>query len=151
MTSAGFDPEAVLRALDRHGVEYVVIGGVAAAALGSPSHSDDLDICHDPDPDNVARLETALAEVGARSVTWNVVGRASVETDAGRVDCIAQPYGTRGFVELCRTADEVEIDDLHVRVASIDDLMLMKIAAGRLQDRVHLENLGALRDELEGR
>jgi hypothetical protein len=38
---------------------------------------------------------------------------------------------------------------MRVRVASIDDLMRMKLAAGRPKDLIELEVLGALRDELD--
>lgn len=38
-----------------------------------------------------------------------------------------------------------------MQVASLEDLIRMKTAAGRPKDRVELETLGALRDELEGR
>ena len=36
-----------------------------------------------------------------------------------------------------------------VRVASLDDLMRMKRAAGRPKDLIQLEHLGALREEIE--
>jgi hypothetical protein len=39
--------------------------------------------------------------------------------------------------------------DLEVPVASLDDLIRMKRAAGRPKDRIELEILGALRDEID--
>ena len=41
----GFDPEAILRTLVDHGVEFVLIGGVAATLHGSPLRTGDVDIC----------------------------------------------------------------------------------------------------------
>ena len=57
-----------------------------------------------------------------------------------------------GFDDLVANAVAAELDvDLLVPVASLDDLTRMKRAAGRPKDRVELEILGALRDELDTR
>ena len=60
------DVEAILGALDRHRVEYVLIGGLAARIHGSPFLTEDLDITPALDRENLARLATALQELGAR-------------------------------------------------------------------------------------
>jgi len=44
-TGADFQPEEVLRLLDRHRVRYVLIGGLAAILHGSPSVTRDIDVC----------------------------------------------------------------------------------------------------------
>jgi hypothetical protein len=46
-------------------------------------------------------------------------------------------------------ATDEDLDGLAARVAALDDLIRMRRAAGRTKDRVALEWLGALRDELE--
>lgn len=63
---ADFDPAALLDALDRHRVDYLVVGGVAAAAYGAQRLTHDLDVVADYDGDNLDRLSSALAEVGVR-------------------------------------------------------------------------------------
>ncbi|HXX61648.1 MAG TPA: hypothetical protein VEI48_10205, partial [Candidatus Sulfotelmatobacter sp.] len=70
-------------------------------------------------------------------------------TDAGDLDIIATPAGTAGYHDLSRTAATIDLDGMRVQVASIDDLMRMKLAAGRPKDLIELEVLGALRDELD--
>ena len=70
-------------------------------------------------------------------------------TDAGPVDCLVTPAGTDGFVDLDASATDEDLDGLVVRVASLDDLIRMKRAADRPQDRIAIEWLSALRDELE--
>ena len=55
----------------------------------------------------------------------------------GRVD----PDGAPGYAVLRRRADRMDLDDLTVAVASIEDLIAMKRAAGRPQDLVDLESL----------
>ncbi len=61
-----FQPEEILRALERHAVRYIVIGGIAATLHGSPLRTGDLDICPARDRDNLERLAAALAEIRAR-------------------------------------------------------------------------------------
>jgi hypothetical protein len=61
------------------------------------------------------------------------------------------PSGTNGFADLDASATEEDLDGLTVRVASIDDLIRMKLAAGRPQDLIAVEWLSALRDEVEER
>src|SRR4051795_5178330 len=63
---ADFDPAEALRVLERHGVLYVVIGALAAAASGAPVVTRDLDITPARDPANLERLASALVELDAR-------------------------------------------------------------------------------------
>jgi hypothetical protein len=158
-----FSPLSALEMLTEHGVRFVMIGGVAAAAHGSPSLTGDLDICYSRDPENLDRLAAALAELhatlrGADADVGFVPDAASLAagdhftftTDAGDLDALGTPAGTDGFADLDTNAVDVDLDGLVVRVASLEDLIRMKRAAGRPKDRVELEILGALRDELRG-
>ena len=45
-------------------------------------------------------------------------------------------------------SQEVDLGGFTIRVASIDDLIRMKRAAGRPKDLIEVEVLGALRDEI---
>ena len=56
----------LLRALLRHGVDFVVVGGVAAQLEGAPILTFDLDVLYDKNPENLARLLAALRELKAR-------------------------------------------------------------------------------------
>ena len=49
--------------LQRHGVEFVVIGGQAAVLYGSPLPTYDIDLCYRRSPENLQRLAEALAEI----------------------------------------------------------------------------------------
>jgi hypothetical protein len=66
MSDPRFDPESILTALEREGVRYVVIGGLAAVLQGSPVFTQDVDICPARDGENLVRLARALRSVGAR-------------------------------------------------------------------------------------
>ena len=122
----------------------------------------DVDICYARDPENLERLSEALRDLGARlrgaqgevpfRLDTDALQRAdhfTFSTDAGPIDCIGTPAGTEAFGDLDAAATDEDLDGLVVRVASVDDLIRMKRAAGRPQDRVSVEWLSALRDELE--
>jgi hypothetical protein len=73
------DVEAILGALDRHGVDYVLIGGIAARLHGSPLLTEDVDITPALDRPNLARLAEALTELearlrGAEDVAFSTIG-----------------------------------------------------------------------------
>ena len=163
MTERQFDPVHLLQRLTAHGVRFVLIGGLAGKAHGSPTLTVDLDICPADDRDNLERLAAALGELGA---TWRgaphdapfVPERQTIErnevltlvTDSGDLDVVRHPVGVMGFEELAANAVDAELaDGLFVRVASLDDLIAMKRAAGRPKDRIELEVLGALREEID--
>lgn len=160
MSDPAFDPQRILGVLVEHGVRFVLIGGWAAKLQGSPTVTADLDICYDRDPRNLERLAEALSglSVRLRGVTDDVPFHLDARTlrsrdtftltsDAGDLDLLGAPAGVAGFAELAAGADELELDDLRVLVASVDDLMRMKRAVGRPKDLIELQVLEALRQE----
>jgi hypothetical protein len=158
-----FDPLAAIGVLQAHEVRFVLIGGVAGAAHGSPSVTQDLDICPQRSDENLERLAAALRSVHARlrgvddevpflldARTLAAGDHVTFVTDVGDLDCLLTPSGTEGFDELARDAVMVDLGDVVVAVASLDALIRMKRAAGRPKDRADMEILGALRDEIDG-
>jgi hypothetical protein len=160
-----FDPLGALRTLIAYKVDFVVIGGLAARLHGSPSVTNDLDVCHDDSAANLKRVARALTEMGARlrlpdpdervavklddrllAATHNL----SLTTEFGAVDLLARPAGTQGYADLARSALTLKLARaVSVRVASIDDLIRMKRASGRPKDLIEIEVLTALQDEIE--
>jgi hypothetical protein len=59
------DFEDFLELLDRHGVRHLIIGGLAFIYHAKPRFTKDIDIWLDPEPDNLARANAALAEFGS--------------------------------------------------------------------------------------
>jgi len=159
---APFDLGGLLATLARHGVEYVVIGGIAGVAHGSPTVTADLDICYRRTRSNMAALAAALRDLHAELAgaepglpfvldtrTIEMGDRFTFETEAGGFDCLGTPDGTGGYDDLVRDAVEVEAFGVRFKVVSLDDLIRMKRAAGRPKDRIELEVLGALREEID--
>lgn len=162
MSDPVFDPLALLDALGRHEVRFVLIGGLAGRLWGSPTVTGDLDICHASDAANLSRLAEALRELRARlrgvgddvpflldERTLAAGDHFTFTTDAGPLDCLGTPSGTQGYQDLARTAEEMEIGGRTVKVAAIEDLIRMKLATGRAKDRIEVEVLGAVREEIE--
>jgi predicted nucleotidyltransferase len=153
-----FDPRVLLRRLVDGGVDFVVVGGVAAVAHGSAAFTQDLDITYAPDDENLNRLGRVLVELDARlrGVTDDVPfipdGRTlrrtrllTLESPEGLIDLLAQPDGSPTYARLRERADLYEIAGVEVRVASLDDLIAMKKAAGRPKDLIAIEELEAIK------
>ena len=165
MTEQTFDFLTPLERFAAHRVRYVVIGGVAARLRGSNVITGDLDICYAREPEDLERLAAALTELGATlrgapkdvpfvldAKTLEMGDHFMFDTRLGPIDILGTPGGIPGgFDELAGSADEMDIGGLKVRVVSIDDLIRMKRSAGRPKDLIMVEELGALRDEVDRR
>jgi len=161
--STPFDPRPALNVLMAHRVQFIIVGGIAGVLLGSPSLTFDLDICYARDKANLEALAKALGELKATlrgappglpflldAKTLRMGDCFTFDTSTGSLDCLGTPSGTKGYGDLIERANEVILgEDLHVRVASIDDLIRMKRAAGRPKDRIAVEILSALKEERE--
>lgn len=162
MAEAGvFEPVALLEALTRHGVSFVVVGGIAALAQGSPLPTEDVDITPQRSDENVERLAAALGELDVRLRTEagddvplppdaRLLAQADVwtlTTRFGDLDLVFVPPGTAGYDDLRRDAFEVDLGDgVRVSVASLADVIRSKEASNRPKDRAQLP---ALRQTLE--
>jgi hypothetical protein len=157
-----FRPEAVIGLLGRNEVRYVLIGGLAAITHGAGVVTQDVDVCYARDPENLGRLADALREVHADlrgaepglpfrldATTLARGDSFTFTTDVGWVDILGTPSGVEGYDDLARTADTYTLFGHRVLVASLDDLIRMKRAAGRPKDLLAVEELGALRDEID--
>ncbi len=149
-----FQPRAILTVLERHRVEYVVIGGIAAVLRGAPFVTGDLDISPNRELGNLNRLAAALieldatptiadppAELGTQLDGATIAGFASLSLDTpfGQLDLVLLPDGTRGFDDLNRSATNIEIEiGLTVSVAALADVVRSKAAAGRAKDHAQL-------------
>lgn len=153
-----FKVERILRTLTSHGVDFVVVGGIAATLLGSARDTFDLDICPAFDADNLDSLGKALVELEARlrgveeAVPFTPNGRAlwnvdllTLDTVAGPVDILIRPNGAPPYEHLRRRAERKDLGSFSVLVASIEDLIAMKEAAGRPKDLVVVEELEAIK------
>lgn len=139
----------------------MVIGGIAGRLLGSPTVTNDLDICYARNDENHVRMAAALVALNARlrgvdeEVPFQLDAKTIANgdsftfvTDAGSLDVLGTPSGTNGFDDLVRTATAVDLDGVSVNVCDIEDLLRMKRASGRAKDLIEVEVLKAVQEEL---
>jgi hypothetical protein len=153
-----FSPTLILERLVARGVDFVVVGGIAVVLHGSARLTQDLDISYAADDTNLEQLGAVLVELGAKlrgvdgelpfvpdARTLRQTSILCLETKLGILDLLAQPEGAPPYHELRGRADRLNVGDLAVLVASIDDLLAMKRAAGRAKDLADIEDLEAIR------
>ncbi len=150
-----FQPEQILRVLTKHGVNYVLIGGLAATMHGSPHLTQDVDITPQRSRENLTRLSDALRAleakvraVGIEPLPFNHdaeflagVDVWNLDTLYGDLDISFVPTGTEGFADLRRDAVTLNVGDLTVVVASLGDIIRSKQAANRDKDQLTLPTL----------
>ncbi len=154
--AARFQPGAQFECLNRHGVVYVLIGGVAARLQGSVRKTADVAICPAPDDENADRLVRALRELDARiyvdpntpALPFSADARSlkslsivNMLTRFGRLDIVWEPPGSTGYQDLQQDAATVEVLGQEVVVASIEGLIRTKGAAGRPKDMETIADL----------
>jgi hypothetical protein len=149
-----FDPYALLEALDRQRVTYIIVGGLGRVLHGSDELTDGLDIVPSMREENVRRLGLALDELNARRpdgkslVVERDLARQPVlelQTDAGELKVVREPEGTRGYDDLRRRATREPIGrGLRPSVASPDDHARMLAALDREQDQVPRQTMQRL-------
>jgi hypothetical protein len=155
--SQAFDPYAILAALDRRRVTYIVIGSFGRVVRGAEEVPDGLDIVPSLRAENLRRLDAALEDleaVDANGVrialeTATITNEPLVEarTPAGVLKIVPEPEGTRGYDDLRRAATMEHLGrGLRPSVASTGDLARMLAALGREDD---LPKLQALRHVAE--
>jgi predicted nucleotidyltransferase len=150
------DAERIFAALQEHGVEYVLIGGMAVQTHGHVRMTNDADLVPAPDPANLARLADALNAMGARvlnpghedeAITASMLPRSTVwqfTTRDGNIDVMHEVPGGREFEQLYRDAMSISLDNVEIQVVGLDDLVRMKLARGR---DVDLADVAALTDD----
>jgi hypothetical protein len=161
-----YEPERLLQTLNRYGVAYVVVGGLAAVAHGSTLPTEDVDITPARDRPNLDRLGAALSELNARlrtehepqGVAFPCDGASiaaqplmlNLVTDVGDVDLTLTPTGfPTGYDELVIRSVSIDVGDGKATlIAALDDVIASKRAAGRNKDLAALPYLNALAEEI---
>jgi len=159
-----FDPLKILNRL--RDVECIVVGGFAAVLYGAPTTTGDLDIMPRADEQNIARFATAMESMHAVvrepastgrpiRVTLSLLnqtarraalgGQLRTSTDAGPLDILWRLHDARGYGDLVAGSRVLAEDELRVCVLGLDDLIEVKAAIDRPQDRAALPYLREIR------
>ena len=164
---ADYDPVGMLRVLIARGVEFVVVGGVAARLRGAPILTQDLDVTPRSTKSNLERLAAALTDLEAQLRTATnpegvqfphdpallaAANTWTLTTRLGDLDLVFEPAGTRGYEDLKADAEPLQValePPLSVPVASLEDIIRSKQAAGRAKDQAALPLLRQTLDEID--
>ncbi len=170
------DEARIFRALDDHGVAFVVVGGSAAILWGAQQATRDVDCVAESSVENHRRLCDALRQMGNPRLRIEGVDDGTAaelskqllhpdffartaastwRTDSGSIDVLSDIPGVDGrpvpYVELRARATFAPISALRIPVASLDDIIDSKTHADRAKDRDALPELLELRRRLQGR
>jgi hypothetical protein len=148
----------VLGALVRGNVDFILIGGVAAVAHGSPRTTQDIDIVYERSIANLERLFTALEPYNPylRDAPPGLPFRLDVATlkaglnftlttDAGWLDLFAEIPGGGTYNDLRVSSIEVELFGFRCRILDLDGLIRAKRASGRPKDLETIAELESIR------
>ena len=144
------------------GVEFVVIGGVAAVHHGSAHVTFDLDICYSQSQPNLRRLASALAPFHPRprafpadlpfvwdEVTLRNATVFTLESDLGGIDLLAEVAGVGSYGDALAHSTIVEDFDRRFAMLNLRSLIESKRAANRVKDQLILPELEALLEAQE--
>ena len=154
----------LLEVLERHGVDFVVVGGVAGLAQGSSYPTYDLDVAYARDRANLDRLADALTAIGVTlrgappdlpfqldAQTLSNGANFTFDTEFGSFDVLGDIAGIKSYEDLRSASQLKRIAGVEVRVASLDDLISMKRAANRIKDQLMVTEYVELADEIRRR
>jgi hypothetical protein len=134
--------ERVALALESARLEAILFGNAAAALHGAPITTIDFDFLFRRTPMNLRKLKQFATQLGATvfrpyypvSSLFRIVN-----DDIGlQVDFLSVAHGVRSFESLRSRATRVPFGDVTLLVASLQDIIKSKRAAGRERDRAVL-------------
>lgn len=147
-----------LRLLASGGVEFIVIGGMAAAAHGSARSTLDLDVVYSRDPENIRRLAEVLGPhkpylrgappglpftFDAETIRHGL--NFTLTTDIGDFDFLGEVVGGGTYADLFPRTVEIEAFGVRCRYVTLDALVALKRAAGRPKDLEAIAELELIR------
>ena len=154
------DFQALLEKLAHGGVEFIVVGGVAATAHGSVRLTADLDIVYQRTPENIKRLVAALETCSpylrgappGLPFQWDeqTILRGlnfTLSTSLGDIDLLGEITGGGGYEELMPHSIILDPFGIRCYCLSLEHLIRVKRAAGRPRDLEAIAELEAILEE----
>lgn len=151
-----FAPSEIVRLLTEAGVDFIIVGGVAATLAGSPLTTRDLDLVYETGRENIDRLLEVLQRIDARYK--DPAGRRIVpdpsklseikvnllSTSLGDLDLLRHIGDGLDYPALVSRSVAYDLDGLTVRAIDLATLIEAKELADRPKDRYALPFLRAL-------
>lgn len=140
------DFKDLLSLLNARSVRYLVVGGYAVMKYTEPRYTKDLDLWIEAEPANAAAVFAALREFGAPLANLSPDDFAAegliyqMGRPPARVDVLTALAGLR-FVDAWTGRGIADFDGVPAFLISRRDLLTNKMAVGRLQDQLDVQNL----------
>ncbi|MEO8314035.1 MAG: nucleotidyltransferase [Pseudomonadota bacterium] len=147
----------LLQRLSESGIEFVVVGGVAAVLHGSSMVTRDLDVCANLNGENLQKLRDALRDLhpvhrigpARHSFLETPEPGASLnnlylQTDLGALDLLGSITGIGDFDQVRKSAVQIELFGSKVMVLALEPLIKAKEAVGRQKDLLAATELRAI-------
>ena len=141
-------------------VEFVLVGGLAAAIHGSSLNTRDVDVCCRFSEDNLMRIQRAFEglhpvhrsrpDLPLALTPEQCAGLKNlyIKTDLGVVDCLGEVLAVGGFDEVFSHSLPLEMPIGVFRILDVDTLIKAKEAMGRPHDLIAVQHLKALKTQL---
>jgi len=135
------DYKEMLQILQKHNVNYILVGAYALAAQGYPRSTLDIDIWVNPNKDNSSNIYKALVEFGAplEDINEDTFKEKGIVFQIGvapcRINIITEISGGIEFKDAISRSIKTEIEGVSLNILSIEDLIKNKVAIGRLPAR----------------
>jgi len=140
------DFEELLKLLERHGVDYMIVGGYAVAFHGYPRFTKDIDVFYRKSEENILRLRAALIEFGfaEEDLPSDAFATAGAVLTFGvvptRVDMINQIDGV-SFEEARPNVVRGTYGGVDVTFIGLNELIRNKRSTPRARDKGDVEEL----------
>jgi predicted nucleotidyltransferase len=141
------DFKLLLSKLHENNIDFIIVGGFAAAAYGSSFVTHDLDICSVLTSNNIEKLRKSLSDVHPiHRIAQNKpsfldtpksiegINNLYLQTDIGVLDILSSITGVGDFNELRKSCIEIKIYGYTCKLISIEDLIKTKLALKRPKD-----------------
>ncbi len=151
----------VLEGLLEAGVNFILVGGLAAVIQGAPVTTMDVDIVHNQSPENISRLLSFLKSIDAvhRRLDDRFIepeerdlagkGHVLLTTLIGPLDILAVIEGGRSYEELLKRTVKIDFRGHCLRVLDMKTLIELKETSTNLKDKQRLPVLKETLRQLE--
>lgn len=161
------DLSALLEGLCEAGIEFIVVGGLAAVIQGAPVTTFDLDIVHRQTETNVQKLLGFLTSIHSylrrpddriiepMAEDLKTKGHLLLNTRYGPLDVLGSIEKGQGFEELIAKSTEIDFHGYKVGVLNLETILELKRGSKDPRDQqrlpVYEETLKLIRDKSSGR
>jgi predicted nucleotidyltransferase len=140
------DMKDLIEIMHKKNVAYALVGGFAVNYYGYIRTTQDIDFLIYPSPDNADKMMEALSmfgfgEAGIPREYFTREGAAiHIGVEPNRIDFLTSLKGLNNDT-IFRNLQDVEIDNITVKIISLADLIQVKKYSQRLKDRADAEEL----------